>query len=70
MLVLTRKLGQRLIIGDDVVVTVLSTRNGQVRLGIEAPRSVSIRREELDALPAPTGEDPHLVVTGTKSEWM
>jgi carbon storage regulator len=52
MLVLTRKLGQRLMIGDNVVVTVLSLHNGQVRLGIEAPRSISIRREELEAIPA------------------
>ncbi len=47
MLVLTRKLGQRLIIDDNVVVTVLSIRNGQVRIGIEAPRSVPIKREEI-----------------------
>src|SRR5947209_6739801 len=50
MLVLTRKAGQRLMVGEDIVVTVLSVRNGQVRIGIEAPRSVSIRREELDVL--------------------
>ena len=47
MLVLTRKLGQRLIINQDVVVTVLSVRNGQVRIGIDAPRSVPIQREEI-----------------------
>ncbi len=68
MLVLTRKPGQRLMIGEDVVVTVLSVRNGQIRIGIEAPRSVSIRREELEALPA-AFEEPELVAAGDKSQW-
>ena len=69
MLVLTRKPGQRLMIGDDVVVTVLSVRNGQVRIGIEAPRSVSIRREELEAIPVGVAEDADLVAAGDKSQW-
>jgi carbon storage regulator len=66
MLVLTRKPGQRLMIGDNVVVTILSVRNGQVRVGIEAPRSVSIRREELEAF-APDEAD--LVAAGGKGQW-
>jgi carbon storage regulator CsrA len=69
MLVLTRKLGQQLVIGDNVVVTVLSVRNGQVRLGIEAPRSVSIRREELEALPAMAAREAEAVVAQTGAGW-
>ena len=69
MLVLTRKSGERLMIGDEVVVTVLSVRNGQVRIGIEAPRSISIRREELAALPVPADE-PDLIAAGDKSQWL
>lgn len=47
MLVLTRKRGQQIVIGDDIVVTVLESSNGRVRLGISAPPQVPILREEL-----------------------
>jgi carbon storage regulator len=47
MLVLTRKLMERLYIGDDVCVTVVRLEGGQVRLGIEAPRDISVVRAEL-----------------------
>lgn len=47
MLVLTRRLGERIKIGDDVTVMVLEIRGGQVRLGIAAPRSVPVHREEI-----------------------
>ena len=47
MLVLTRKLMERLYIGDDICVTVVRLEGGQVRLGIEAPREVSVVRAEL-----------------------
>lgn len=47
MLVLTRKAGESIVIGDDVVVTVLEVRGGQVRIGIEAPREVTIYRAEV-----------------------
>ena len=47
MLVLTRRANQSIVIGDDVVVTVLEVRGDQVRLGIQAPRSVSVHREEV-----------------------
>lgn len=47
MLALSRKIGERILIGDDIVVTVLAVRGRQVCLGIEAPKSVSILREEL-----------------------
>lgn len=47
MLVLTRKIGETIRIGDDVTVQVLEVRGGQVRLGLAAPASVRIFREEL-----------------------
>jgi carbon storage regulator len=51
MLVLTRRPGQRILIDDRIVVTVVSTKNGQVRLGIDAPSEVHILREELQGTP-------------------
>jgi carbon storage regulator len=47
MLVLSRRLGESVVIGDDVVVTVLEIRGDVVRLGIDAPRHVQVRRQEL-----------------------
>jgi carbon storage regulator len=47
MLVLTRKLMERLFIGDDICVTVVRLESGQVRLGIDAPRDVAVVRAEL-----------------------
>ncbi len=49
MLVLTRKLGENIRIGDDVKITVLEVRSGQVKLGIEAPPQVKVHREEIYA---------------------
>ncbi|MCI0457964.1 MAG: carbon storage regulator [Gemmataceae bacterium] len=56
MLVLNRKIGERIVIGESIVLTVVKVQGRQVRLGIEAPPSVSIRRMELDPRdePAPT----------------
>ncbi len=47
MLVLTRRAGESVMIGDDVVVTVLEVRGDVIRLGIDAPRSVAVHREEV-----------------------
>jgi carbon storage regulator len=47
MLVLSRKDGEQILVGDDVVIKVLSIAGGRVRVGIEAPRHVPIRRSEL-----------------------
>lgn len=47
MLILTRKLGEIIRVGDDVTIRVLEVRGGQVRLGIEAPDDVRIYREEV-----------------------
>lgn len=49
MLVLTRTAKQSIVIGTDVVVTILEVRGDQVRVGISAPRSVSVHREEVFA---------------------
>lgn len=47
MLILTRRVGETLIIGDDVSVTVLGVRGNQVRLGVDAPKDVAVHREEI-----------------------
>jgi carbon storage regulator len=47
MLVLSRRVGESIIVGDDVTVTVLDVRGDVVRIGIQAPRSVAVHREEL-----------------------
>jgi carbon storage regulator len=47
MLILTRKARESVKIGDDITVTVLSTNGGQVKLGFEAPRDLSVWREEI-----------------------
>lgn len=47
MLVLSRRVGDSVVIGDDVVVTVLEIRGDVVRIGIDAPREVAVRRQEL-----------------------
>lgn len=49
MLVITRKLGENIRIGDSIKITVLEVRSGQVKLGIEAPPDVKVHREEVFA---------------------
>lgn len=47
MLILTRRVGETLMIGDDVTVTVLGVKGNQTRIGINAPRDVAVHREEI-----------------------
>jgi carbon storage regulator len=47
VLVLTRKPGERILIGDDIVITILESRGDGVRIGIDAPRGIAIQREEV-----------------------
>jgi carbon storage regulator len=49
MLVLSRRANQSIVVGDDIVITVLDIRGDQVRIGIRAPRNVSVHREEVHA---------------------
>jgi len=47
MLILTRRVDESLVIGDNVTVTILSVKGNQVRIGVDAPRDVTVHREEL-----------------------
>jgi carbon storage regulator CsrA len=61
MLVLTRKLNEKIKIGDDVTITIIKLRNNQIRIGIEAPRDVRVLRAELEDT---LGSDSSTAVSG------
>lgn len=60
MLVLSRKLGERIMIGDTITITVVDIDRGKIRLGIECPREVAIYRQEL----LPAGVMPSAAAAG------
>jgi carbon storage regulator len=47
MLILTRRVGEALVVGDDVKISVLAIKGNQIRIGIEAPKNISVHREEI-----------------------
>ena len=49
MLILTRRVGESLVVGDDVILTVLGVKGNQVRIGVNAPKEISVHREEIYA---------------------
>lgn len=66
MLVLSRKLGEKIFIGDNICITVVDIDRGKIRLGIEAPREVAIYRQELlpaGTTPGTNGQKPAAATT-------
>ena len=58
MLILTRRVGETVVIGNDVDVTVLGVKGNQVRIGVNAPREVAVHREEIyERIKAEEGQD-------------
>ncbi|EPE74390.1 TPA: carbon storage regulator CsrA [Pasteurella multocida] len=60
MLILTRKVGESLFIGDDISITILNIRGNQVKIGIKAPKDVSVHREEIYQRIKQALEAPHV----------
>ncbi len=69
MLILTRRVGETVMIGEDVSVTVLRVKGNQVRLGVNAPKNVSVQREEIfERMKLETGEEGARASEGGSSE--
>lgn len=63
MLILTRRVGESLMIGDDVTITVLAVKGNQIRIGVNAPRDVAVHRQEIVERDAAT----NVTKSGSKS---
>jgi len=70
MLILTRRTGESLVIGKDIAITVLGVKGNQVRIGIKAPKDVSVHREEIserirkegqNSEDSPAGDPPRMI---------
>ncbi len=69
MLILTRRVGETLMIGDEVTVTVLGVKGNQVRIGVNAPRDVAVHREEIyERIKREQAEAGHGPAPGTNEE--
>jgi carbon storage regulator len=66
MLILTRRVGETVMIGDEVTVTVLGVKGNQVRMGINAPRTVAVHREEIFERIKQEGQDSEFAQTDAK----
>lgn len=66
MLILSRRGGESLIIGNDIIVTVLGSKSGQVRLGVTAPLDIGVFREEIyQRIESESGRDGHEPITAS-----
>ncbi len=69
MLILTRRVGETLMIGNDISVTVLGVKGNQVRIGVDAPREVAVHREEIfERINSEQGQSPDSPVPQNSSE--
>ena len=63
MLILTRRVGETVMIGEEVTVTVLGVKGNQVRIGVNAPKTVAVHREEIfERIKAEQDENSHMVL--------
>lgn len=68
MLILTRRVGETLMIGDDVTVTVLGVKGNQTRIGINAPKHVAVHREEIYERIRAQGNNATAAPNGTSTD--